>query len=370
MFCNKCGAELKPDDKFCNSCGNPVSPVSDEAKYGPKPEENVNPEPNANADPYSSLDPATNPVNTEAQGNDFIAPQSGEYTTPDPNGQAGAQNVNGAGYNPQYTPNTVGPQQGSNNTNYNPQYNPNLNTNKKSHVGLIIGIILAVILIPLLIGGIIIGVIVHNVRKTINEYDYDDDNDYTYNYSYNYSSRSTSANTTPYSGYGYNSTLSRNTTTSQNVSIPNNQTYAVYDYLNDVAVEYRLPSNFTKADSESTLSKHAFLSGTNIYAQVTIAQGTNSNFDNLDAYSGFGITSEDVTIYGNTYKKITASSQYLTQAFTNTTYSDYAQNYQAEFYSLEISDTCVYQVMIMYPNNTTPPDITPFLNVRYGDIDY
>ena len=365
MFCNKCGAELKPDDKFCNSCGNPVSPVSDETKYGPKPEENTTPTPSA--DPYSSLDPATNPVNTETQGNDFIAPQSGEYTSPDPNGQAGAQDVSGAGYNPQYTPNTVGPQQGNNNTNYNPQYNPNLNTKKKSHAGLIVGIVLAVILIPLIIGAIIIGLVFHGIGKAIKEYD--DDNDYSYNYSYNYSSRSTSANTTPYSGYGYNSTSS-NTTTTQNVSIPDDLTYAVYDYLNDVAVQYNLPANFTKADSESTSSKHSFLSGTNIFAQVAITEGNNSTYDYYDAFSGFGITAEDVTIYGNTYKKITASSQYLSQAFTNTTYSDYAQNYQAEFYSLEISDKCVYQVMVMYPNNTTAPDIDQFLNITYGDIDY
>ena len=69
MFCNKCGAELNPEDKFCTSCGTPVSPLPDEAKYGPKIQKPSNPmltpEPNANADPYSSLDPATNPVNTQ-----------------------------------------------------------------------------------------------------------------------------------------------------------------------------------------------------------------------------------------------------------------------------------------------------------------
>ena len=76
MICNKCGAELNPEDKFCTSCGTPVNPLPDEVKYGPKAENadvpqqaTATPEPQPPVeDPYSSLDPATNPVNTQNTG--------------------------------------------------------------------------------------------------------------------------------------------------------------------------------------------------------------------------------------------------------------------------------------------------------------
>lgn len=368
MFCNKCGAEIKPDDKFCNSCGTPVSPISDEAKYGPKPEGSTNPEPNT--DPYSSLDPATNPVNTTPQqNNDFIAPQSGEFNNTAPNGQP---NTVGTGYNPQYVPNTVGPQQGNNNTNYNPQYNPNLNTNKKSHTGLIIGIILAVLLIPGIIIAIIVALFFHGVNKAIQEYDSYNDTDYSYSYNYTYSSRSTSSNSTPYSGYGYNSTTYRNTTpsqSSQSTSIPDNLENALYDYTNDIAVQYKLPAGFSKVDNQSTSAKHSFLSGTT-YAAASIEEGDVSAYESVGSYSSLGISSEKVTVYGNTYTKVSANSSYLSQLFSNTTYSDYAETYQMEIYNLELNDDCIYQVTVMYDKTSTPPDINQLLNISYGEIDY
>lgn len=369
MFCNKCGAELKPEDKFCNSCGSPVASISDEAKFSPKPEEPTNS--NGTTDPYSSLDPAENPVNTTQQNNDFIAPQSGEFNS---NSQPNNSDTKGTEYNPQYVPNTVGPQQGNNNTNYNPQYNPNLNTNKKSHVGLIVAIVLIVIFLPIILIGISIGVIVFNSARSTDRspsyYNYYSDNDVSYSYNYSASRSTASNNTTPYSGYGTNSTANTKNTTPTQSSIPNKEENAIYDYINDAAVQYKVAPGFSKLATQSTTEKHLYMYGTGTYGVAAIVEGDVSDLDYLNDLSGFGVKQEDVTVYGKTYKKVTANSSYLAQAFSNTSYSDYADNFQAEIYNLQINDNCLYQFTLMYDKNTTPPDITQFLDIEYGDIKY
>ena len=380
MICKNCGAELNPEDKFCNSCGTAVNPLTDEEKFSPKPEEPK--EAPATEDPYSSLDPATNPVDTTPQNNGFVAPQSGEFTASQPNPQ-GTPNV-GAN-NTQYVPNTVGPQQGNNNTNYNPQYNPNLNTNKKSSKGCLIAA-LVTIGVFLLIGIIVIALIVHGARSLYNktvEYGsnytssyYDDDDDYYTNYS---SSRNTTS-TAPYSGYS-NSTYSRNTiqnTTSQNTvsttEIPDNLDNAVYSYTNDVAVQFKTPTNLTKIDSESTSLKKSYYSGTTTNSSTvvvaTIVDGTVSSLDSLNMFSNYGITSQDITVSGITYKKVSVSSDLVSTFVSNTTASGAIAGYVADIYYYQLNEKCMYQVTVLTAPSATNTDVTDLLTIKYGEIDY
>ena len=374
MICNKCGAELNPEDKFCTSCGTPVNPLPDEVKYGPKAENadvpqqaNATPTPQPPVeDPYTSLDPATNPVNTQntsaqsTPNNDFVAPMSGESNAQNP------------GANPQYTPNTVGPQSGNNNAGYNPQYNPNLNTNKKSHVGCIVAIIIAVILIPLIIIGIVFGGIFFAAKE------FSDEIDNTVS-SYNYTSKS--SNTTPYSySYGNTASVNQYTNTSTNttvgdVSIKNNQDNTLYSYINDVAVQYKVPLSYTKAVDESTATVHCFYSGTRLSpTSIVVMQLSDdaSSYEALSQYSGYGYTSETTNINGREYQKVSVSSDLMSIFAANTVLGTDADDYDLTIYYTKASDKVMYQTVVIVPKTATTSNINPndFLDIKVGSIDY
>lgn len=378
MICNKCGAELNPEDKFCTSCGTPVNPLPDEVKYGPKPdnaEAPQTPAPQASVeDPYSSLDPASNPVNTQNAGaqatpnNDFVAPMSGEVNTQAPN----------VGNNPQYTPNTVGPQAGNNNTGYNPQYNPNLNTKKKSHVGCIVAVVITVILLPIIVFAIIFGGIFLTANKYIDEAS--NSASYSYNYSYNYSSPR-SSNSTPYSySYGNTSSTGRSAnTTSTNTkntsSIPDGQDNTIYSYTNDIAVQYNVPLAFTKAESESTSTNHCFYSGTRLSPTSVVVISLSedaSTYEAINQYSGYGFTSETINVNGREYTKVNVSSDLMSVFAANTVLGTDADDYDVTIYYAKLNEKIMYQTVVIVPATTTQSsvNINDFLDINVGSIDY
>ena len=377
MICNKCGAALNPEDKFCTSCGTPVNPLPDEVKYGPKPENTETsqaeptPAPQAPADdPYSSLDPASNPVNTQNTGsqstpnNDFVAPMSGEVNTQAPN----------VGNNPQYTPNTVGPQAGNNNTGYNPQYNPNLNTNKKSHVGCIVAVVITVILLPIIVFALIFGGIFLTANKYI------DEASNSASYSYNYSS-SRSSNSTPY-GYSYGNTSSTgrsanttSTNTKNSGSIPDGQENTIYSYTNDIAVQYNVPLAFTKAESESTSTNHCFYSGTRLSPTSVVVISLSEDaatYEAINQYSGYGFTSETINVNGREYTKVKVSSGLMSVFAANTVLGTDADDYDVTIYYAKLNDKIMYQTVVIVPSTTTPSsvNINDFLDINVGSIDY
>ena len=85
---------------------------------------------------------------------------------------------------------------------------------------------------------------------------------------------------------------------------------------------------------------------------------------------------EDVTLYGNDYKKITVPSS-MVESFASdrntisqSTADEIVENYSMEMYYTDVSDDCVYTVVVMNRTGSTPPSNLGFFNIKYGDIDY
>lgn len=360
MFCKNCGNPIQEGERFCSKCGTPVEDSSNNQTNHTNFTNN-----NSSTEPYSDLNNTGNVnINNEFAGindiknsninNDFGQNINAQQVNSNFNGQYNFQNNQSNG---QYNNSQFNPQ-------YNPQYNPNLNNQGKSNTGKVIAIVLITIFtIILLIVGSIIGLVVH-IYKTAENAVYDAST--TYNITNTVASRST---------YG-NTTYSRSSIPTQNVTLSNDSSST--DYLqcssSDLSIRYDVASNYEEVEDDrvddyrSYKGKTSNNSSTEVYLELD-----EMDRDTFDAYISSIMWVDiknvsNVTISGKTYKKYDYDSSEFEDLLNNPYYdtNDFYDlaNISMDLYVYQI-DSEHYYLIEIYNESTDPADYGAFFNIKY-----